>query len=621
MTSSPKPPTSTPEDRAEESRGEDEVPPPADPSPETAETEDADDKWEAFAPDAPKVRRGRIRRFLGHEWTLAAVGSVLLAVLMTWPTVKDITRTIPEDIYDPLLQAWQIAWAGHALVTDPLNLWNANPFYPESGSLAFTDAIPGYAPLGMIGSGFTAAVVRYNVVFVLLHALAFFGAYVLLRQLGARRPGAAVAGMAFAYAPWKLAHGGHMNVISVGGIALALAMLARGHGFSLREGYRPDRTRIGWVIAGWVVAAWQMTLGFAIGIPFGYVLLTIGIAAVVGWLVRKRPVVPWRIVFANLGGGALFTTVTLSIAFVYMHVKDTHPNAERTEADLALFSPPPHGLLTAPSENWLWGAAHAQARSTLPYLAEQPLLPGFFLIGLAIAGLFFSTWKLSTRLWLGGATLVMTWLALGTQSWGNGEYGYLIVYRHLLGMDALRTPGRLMLWVTLLLAVLAAGAVSAFAQQAYEVAHHRPLNQLGLPLRLAMVLPVLLVGIEGWNTTPHPVVPTPPVAFSTLKAPLMILPSDQFTDEAAMLWSTDGFPTMVNGGSAFYPARQDEIRNMSMSFPSPESVQYLRDLGVKTVVVLRDRIPGTAWERAATTPSDGLGIDRREDGNTVIFTL
>ncbi|GIG57957.1 hypothetical protein Lfu02_23290 [Longispora fulva] len=546
---------------------------------------------------------------------------MLLAVLMTWPTVKDITRTIPEDIYDPLLQAWQIAWAGHALVTDPMNLWNANPFFPESGSLAFTDAIPGYAPFGMIGEGFTAAVVRYNIVFVLLHALAFFGAYVLLRQLGARRPGAAVAGMAFAYAPWKLAHGGHMNVISVGGIALALAMLARGHGFSLRTGYRSDRTRTGWVIGGWLVAAWQMTLGFAIGIPFGWVLLTIGLVVLISWFVKRRPVVPWRIVIADLAGGAVFATVTLAIASVYLKVRETHPNAERTEADLALFSPPPHGLLTAPSENWLWGAAHAQARTTLPYLAEQPLLPGFFLIGLAIAGLFFSTWKLSTRLWLGGTTLVMVWLTLGTQSANGGEYGYLLVYRHLPGMEALRTPGRLILWVTLLLAVLAAGVVSAFAQQAYEVARHRPLSQIGIPLRLAMVLPVLLVGVEGWNNTPHPVVPTPPVAFSTLKAPLMILPSDQFTDEAAMLWSTDGFPTMVNGGSAFYPARQDEIRNMSTSFPSPESVQYLRDLGVKTVVVLRDRIPGTPWERAASTPSDELGIDRREDGNTIVFTL
>ncbi|MEV6526142.1 hypothetical protein AB0M43_29790 [Longispora sp. NPDC051575] len=579
------------------------------------------DKWEAFAPDAPKVRRGRIRRLVTHEWTVAAVSSVLLAVLMTWPTVKDITKTIPQDIYDPLLQAWQIAWAGHALITDPVNLWNANPFYPEPASLAFTDAIPGYAPFGMIGEGFTAAVVRYNIVFVLLHALAFFGAYVLLRQLGARRPGAAVAGMAFAYAPWKLAHGGHMNVISVGGIALALAMLARGHGFSLTAGYRVEKTRIGWVIGGWLVAAWQMTLGFAIGIPFGYVLLTIGLAVLVAWFVKKRPVVPWRIVFANLGGGALFATVTLTIASVYWHVRDTHPNAERTEADLALFSPPLHGLLTAPSESWLWGSAHEQARTTLPYLAEQPLLPGFFLIGMAIAGMFFSTWKLSTRLWLGGTTVVMTWLSLGTQSWGDGEYGYLLVYRSLPGMEALRTPGRLMLWVTLLLAVLAAGAVSAFAQQAYEVARSRPLHQLGIPLRLAMVLPVLLVGVEGWNNTLHPEVPPPPVAFSTLKAPLMLLPSDQFTDEAAMLWSTDGFPTMVNGGSAFYPMRQDEIRNASMTFPSPESVQYLRDLGVKTVVVLRDRIPGTAWERAADAPTDGLGIDRREDGRTVIFTL
>ena len=75
----------------------------------------------------------------------------------------------------------------------------------------------------------------------MVFALAFVGAYALVRQLGAGRIGAAVAGAAFAYAPWRLAQAGHLQVLSTGGIALALAMLARGHGWSLRHGYRPER--------------------------------------------------------------------------------------------------------------------------------------------------------------------------------------------------------------------------------------------------------------------------------------------------------------------------------------------------------------------------------------------
>jgi len=83
-----------------------------------------------------------------HEWTLAALGSLLLAAVMTWPTLKHPMTTIPQDTADPTLQAWQMAWAGHALTTDPGSLWDGNAFYPDRYSYAFSDTLLGYAPFG-----------------------------------------------------------------------------------------------------------------------------------------------------------------------------------------------------------------------------------------------------------------------------------------------------------------------------------------------------------------------------------------------------------------------------------------------------------------------------------------
>ncbi|HKN96778.1 MAG TPA: hypothetical protein VJX10_06660, partial [Pseudonocardiaceae bacterium] len=237
---------------------------------------------------AEPARTWRVLRAVRHEWTLACAGAVVLAVLMIWllppyaqwllsagllpNTIANPVTTIIGDSGDPTGQAWLLAWNGHALLYDPGALWTTNAFYPERWALAFSDTLLGYAPAGVIGTGPAAAMLRYNIVFVLAFALATVGAYALARQLGANRVGSAVAGAAFAYAPWRYGHDGHLNILSTGGIALALAMLARGHGWSLSHGYRPERTRPGWALAGWLVAGWQITLGFGVGLPFFYVL-------------------------------------------------------------------------------------------------------------------------------------------------------------------------------------------------------------------------------------------------------------------------------------------------------------------------------------------------------------
>ncbi|MFD6651454.1 hypothetical protein ACFWC0_20890, partial [Micromonospora chalcea] len=73
------------------------------------------DPWSAFGP-APEPVLGRPRRavravgrFLVHEWTLAVVAALALAAAMTWPTLRYPRHTLPQDYWDPSLQAWQMA--------------------------------------------------------------------------------------------------------------------------------------------------------------------------------------------------------------------------------------------------------------------------------------------------------------------------------------------------------------------------------------------------------------------------------------------------------------------------------------------------------------------------------
>jgi hypothetical protein len=587
-----------------------------------------EDRWAAFAP-VPERVPGRLRqvaarlgRGLGHEWTLAVLGAVALAALMTWPALRYPGYTLPQDVRDPALVAWLLAWPGHILLTDPSQLWHANAFFPERWSYAFTDSLLGYAPAGLIGDGPTAAVLRYNLVYVLAFALAFLGAYLLTRQLGADRLGAVVAGLAFAYAPWRLAQAGHLHVLSTGGIALALAMLARGHGWSLRYRFRPDRVRPGWIIAGWLVAAWQILLGFGIGLVFGYVLAGISVAVMLGWLVRRilrrRRHQVGRLLAVDLMGGAIFGSVAVLMALPYLTVVDQHPHAQRGFGEVAQFSPPLRGFFTAPAESWLWGSAHAGARELLSWPPEMALLPGFGLLGLAVAGLVFSVWSVRVRVLLAAAVVASVLLAMGSQ-FADGAV-YRLLHDWLPGWNGLRTPGRLVIWTTLLLGVLAAGAVAALVARSRDLAVERGFPRPGLWLRLVALLPVALVLMEGINTTPHPVVPPAPAVLATVEGPVLVLPTDQATDQLVMLWSTDRFEPVVNGGSGFIPASLTETREVTQTFPDQASVSYLRSLGVATVVVL-PAAAGTEWEGALVATGDGLGVTREEVGGAVVFHL
>src|SRR5690606_5980004 len=94
------------------------------------------------------------------------------------------------------------------------------------------------------------------------------------------------------------------------------------------------RVRPGWILAGWLVAAWQVTLGFAIGLPFVYVMALIAVAVGLGWLVRRIFRRPRHrtgpLLAADLVGGTVFAAVTVLMALPYLIVLDQYPNAGRS---------------------------------------------------------------------------------------------------------------------------------------------------------------------------------------------------------------------------------------------------------------------------------------------------
>ena len=426
-----------------------------------------------------------------------------------------------------------MAWGGHALLHQPLDYFQSNQFWPLPDSLAFSDALAGYAPAGIFGSGVHAAVVRYDLLFLFAFALAFVGAHLLARELGAPPWAAAVAGAAFAYAPWRLEQDGHMHVISSGGIPLALFLLLRG--------YRTGRG--GMVFAGWVVAAWQVSLGFTLGLQLGYLLALLAIGAAVVWWRRGRPALPPRLVRATAAGVIVLAVVTAWIAVPFVRVQRDHPESHRSVSDVAAFSGPVTMFAAASKHDAVWGGATASVRDALPFIPEQTLFPGLAVLALAIAGLGSPAYRRPVRIGLGVGVLAFALLSLGFRDDG---WGWLFPYRWLYevvpGWQGIRVPGRLNTLTSLGLALLAAAGAARLTRRGGGLA------AVAGPLLVAVVL------VEGGGFGyPHPRVPVEPAGERAAPAPQLHLPVAADDNRRYLLWSTDGFPDMVNGRSSFIP--------------------------------------------------------------------
>ena len=119
-----------------------------------------------------------MRRFF-HPVIAAAVIYFLLTVALTWPLVIHPGSLVPNDLGDPLLNTWILAWNARVA---PLTAawWNGPQFYPIAGTMAFSEHLLGlsiFATPIIILSG--DPLVAYNAVFLLSFVLSGLAAYLL----------------------------------------------------------------------------------------------------------------------------------------------------------------------------------------------------------------------------------------------------------------------------------------------------------------------------------------------------------------------------------------------------------------------------------------------------------
>lgn len=270
------------------------------------------------------------------------------ALVFTWPLAAGLTRDIPSDLGDSLLNAWILAWDADRLLrflggdVDAIrNFWNANIFYPEPLTLAYSEhlfaqavqILPVYALTGNI-------ILSYNLLFLSTFVLSGLGMYLFVREItGSARAGLA-AGLIYAFAPYRVAQFSHLQVISSQWMPFVL--------YGLRRYFETRRTKplIG---AGAALVAQNLSNGYFLLFfaPFvtAYALFEIA--------TRKL----WKDARVWIGLSAtavVVTAATLPFLLPYLELRNLG-FGPRALNEVKAFSADVFSYWTSPAESRLWG--------------------------------------------------------------------------------------------------------------------------------------------------------------------------------------------------------------------------------------------------------------------------
>jgi len=280
---------------------------------------------------------------------IAATGLYLaVALLFTWPLAAGLTRDIPWDLGDSLLNAWILAWDADRMLRflggdlgALRNFWNANIFYPEPLTLAYSEhlfaqavqILPVYALTGNI-------ILSYNLLFLSTFVLSGLGMFLFVREVtGSARAGLA-AGLIYAFAPYRVPQFSHLQVMSSQWMPFVF--------FGLRR-YFTTRSAKALVGAGAALVAQNLSNGYFLLFfaPFVLAYALFEIATRKLWTDTR--------VWAALSVTAVcVTALTLPFLLPYLELRRLG-FGPRALNEVKSFSADVLSYWTAPGESRLWG--------------------------------------------------------------------------------------------------------------------------------------------------------------------------------------------------------------------------------------------------------------------------
>jgi hypothetical protein len=486
------------------------------------------------------------------------VAFAALTALLTYPQVRELATSVPFHS-DPYFSMWRLAWVAHAIRNAPGQLFDANIFYPEQLTLAYSDAmlLPGVvlAPLFWAGAN---PVIIYNVALLSAFTLSGLTAFSLARLVTGNVGASLVAGVIFAFAPYRFTHYMHLELQLVFWIPLLLLIIHR----SL-----PTATMRDGVLFGAILGFQFLSCIYAGIFAAMFCVVFVPCLALIGMRWSRASFKP------VLAAGVITLLMTLPYAYAYVGARTTV--GTRSIEQFRQYSASFANYLAAPQMNRLYGGS---AITDPVFADEMNLFPGVVTALLALVGIFGS--KSRSRY----PYVVGLIFAIVMTAGANGMlHGWL--FEHVSLFRALRSPARFGILVVLCLGILSAYGLAALLDRIASAKW-----RIGVTAAVVMLLMT-----EFASEAPVSPVPAPSKvdAYLALKPPVVIveLPLESpfgiwgSLDWLYMYQGLPHFHKMLNGYSGYAPASFYRMREVMSDFPDDRSIAFLRSRRVDYVVI------------------------------------
>jgi F5/8 type C domain-containing protein len=310
-----------------------------------------------------------------RRWLTPLVLYVAITVAMAYTVLRHVGSVIPHDLGDPVLNTWLLWWSAKQ---PPLTAawWNAPMFFPATDVMALSELLVGLLPITIVVQWLTHnPVAAYNVAFLLSFPLCGLAGYALAWELTGRRDASLLAGLAFAFAPYRMGQLAHLQVLSYYWAPVTLVGL---HRYLRTRDWR-------WLIlfgGAWLMQA--LTNGYALFHLSVFVVLwlvwfarpaRIAVPIIVAWLIAAVPLIPELLKYRQV-----HTALHL--------VRDINEVKRLSVQFVDLLAPSPELIL--------WGSR------LLPARPERTIFPGATML---IVGLI---WLVTSKTWRSASTETRT---------------------------------------------------------------------------------------------------------------------------------------------------------------------------------------------------------------------